>query len=42
MNPGYINVLFVNPTGHEILAAGALLLGFGILAMRGIIQKSLS
>jgi len=42
MNPGYINVLFVNPTGHEILAAGALLLGFGIFAMRTIIQRSLT
>lgn len=42
MNPGYIGILFINPTGHTILAFGALLLGFGILSMRAIIQKSLS
>jgi tight adherence protein B len=42
MKPEYIGVLFVTSTGHGILAAGTLLLGFGILAMRAIIQKSLS
>jgi tight adherence protein B len=41
MNPAYIEVLFVNPLGNEILAGGALLLGGGVLSMKWIIQKSL-
>lgn len=42
MNPGYIGVLFVTPTGHTILASAALLECFGTFVMRTMIQKSLS
>ena len=42
MNPSYIAVLFFDPTGNKILAAGALLLGFGVFVMKLIIQKSLT
>ena len=41
MNPSYLGVLFVTPLGNQILAAGALLLGSGVAAMKLIIQKSL-
>ena len=42
MSPQYIGVLFVTQTGHTLLAAAALLLGFGTFVMRLMIQKSLS
>ncbi len=42
MNPSYMMILFTNHLGNQILAAGALLLGFGIFVMKLIIQKSLT
>jgi tight adherence protein B len=42
MNGAYIKLLFVEPLGQKILAAAILTLGFGIVAMRFLIRKSLS
>jgi tight adherence protein B len=42
MNPQYISVLFTDHTGNAILGMAVGSLGMGILAMRTIIQKSLS
>ena len=42
LNFSYINVLFVDPTGRKILAAGIALLSCGIGSMRWLIKKSLS
>ena len=42
MNPQYVMALLTEPTGHIILGATLGLLGFGVLAMRTMIQKSLS
>ena len=42
MNPGYLSVLFTDPTGNTILGMAITSLGIGILVMRMIIQKSLS
>jgi len=42
MNGAYIVMLFTDPLGQKILAGAVLLLGFGALTMRTMIQKSLS
>jgi tight adherence protein B len=42
MNPEYMDVLFTTGTGHKILGAAMLSLGFGAMSMRTIIQKTLS
>lgn len=42
MNPPYVMALLTEPTGHMILGATMGLLSFGVLAMRTLIQKSLS
>jgi tight adherence protein B len=42
MNSAYITMLFVEPLGQKILTAAILTLGFGIMAMRFLIRKSLS
>ena len=42
VNPDYIGVLFVTPTGHTILGAAAGLLGFGTWVMRVMIRRSLA
>ena len=42
LNPGYILLLFTDPTGNKILAGAIGLLLFGISVMRWLIKKSLS
>jgi tight adherence protein B len=41
VNPDYMTILFVHPTGKTFLATAVLMLGFGLFAIRTIIQKSL-
>ena len=42
VNPGYMGVLFVTPTGNTILLAAVALLGFGTWVMRIMIRRSLT
>lgn len=42
MNPDYVSLLFTDPTGEKLLAAGAGLLVAGLAAMQQIIKSSLS
>ena len=41
LNPGYIGLLFTDPTGNMVLAAAAGMLGTGMFVMRTIISRSL-
>jgi tight adherence protein B len=38
LNPGYLNVLVVDPLGKRILTAGAVLMFFGVVWMRRMIR----
>lgn len=42
MNPAYVMVLFVDPTGKIILATATVMLCMGALIMRAIIEKALA
>ena len=42
LNPTYVNILFVDPTGQLILAAAGTMLGIGAFIMRAIIEKALA
>ncbi len=42
LNRSYMDKLFTDPTGEKIFGAAVLSLVFGLLVMRGIIQRSLS
>lgn len=42
LNPTYVSVLFVDPTGQKILAVAAVMLGIGAFIMRAIIEKALA
>lgn len=42
LNRTYTMQLFIDPSGRKILAMAVLSLGFGLMVMRSIIQKSLS
>jgi tight adherence protein B len=41
VNPAYMTLLFVHPTGKTLFAIAVLMLGIGLFAIRTIIQKSL-
>ena len=42
LSPKYINVLFVDPVGHALLATAVLSLCMGVFTIRTIIRRSLS
>ena len=42
LNPSYVKILFVDPTGQMILACAAVMLGMGAFIMRAIIEKALA
>lgn len=42
LNPGYISILFTDPTGKMILGAASVMLGIGAFIMRAIIEKALA
>lgn len=42
MNPAYMSLLFLEPTGHKMLAGAALSLTLGLLTIRTMFQKALS
>lgn len=41
MDPKYINILFFQPTGHELLGGAIVSLALGLLSIRTIIRKTL-
>lgn len=42
INPEYMEVLFTDPRGHNLLVASAALLGFGTLTIRTLIRRTLA
>ncbi len=42
LNPSYVNILFVDPSGQKILAVAGVMLGIGAFIMRAIIEKALA
>jgi tight adherence protein B len=41
LNPGYVRLLFFDPSGNHILGVAILMLGGGLFTMRNIIRRSL-